>query len=194
MEFLSEDHLKQLLLCEWLVKIDNDKSTPYLFKFCASPEEPSCCLLITDTKNVWGEVLSGKSLARRWRECNPSTSAQLETAADEAEEIQWRKDLLGLLSNVHTMGGIADLSFDVVSSLNADLAFELGSDEFKWRWETYILGPKVSADVLSQQLIMPLISVSHLAFSSADPVSELSDTNLQTVMYFQPDTDGTWKY
>lgn len=72
----------------------------------------------------------------------------------------------------------------VLMYFGQDLAFELGSDSFKWRWETYSLGPKVSAEVLSKQLIMPLISVSHLAFSSADPVSELSDTNLQMVMFF----------
>ncbi|KAH8100090.1 hypothetical protein BXZ70DRAFT_205355 [Cristinia sonorae] len=176
MEYLTEDHLKKLLNQEWLVKIDSDKSTPYLFKFHASTEEASCCLMITDTKNVWGEVLSGNAFARRWRDCNPS---QLTIATDSDKQAEWRKQLLELLVNAHSMGGIADLSFDIVPSPNADIAFELGSDEFKWRWETYTLGPKVSAGVLSQQLIMPLISVSHLAFSSSDPVSELSDANLQ---------------
>jgi len=145
-------------------------------KFCVSFEGMYCCLVITDTKNVWGEVLSGNAFARRWRETN---LAQARTAAGEDKENEWRKNLLRLLTNIHSIGGIADLSFEVVPSHNADLAFELGSDDFKWRWETYTLGPKVSADVLSKQLIMPLISVSHLAFSSPDPVSELSDTNLQ---------------
>lgn len=40
---------------------------------------------------------------------------------------------------------------------------------------------QVSADVLSQHLIMPLISVTHLAFSSSDPVSELSGSDLGEV-------------
>lgn len=62
-----------------------------------------------------------------------------------------------------------------------DLAFELGSEDFKWRWETYALGPKASAEVLSIHLIMPLISVTHLAYSSADPVSELSELDLEKV-------------
>ena len=55
------------------------------------------------------------------------------------------------------------------------------SAEFTCRrqWLTFL--SKVSADVLSQQLIMPLISVTHLAFTSADPVSELSQTDLEKV-------------
>ncbi|KAI0783560.1 hypothetical protein C8Q75DRAFT_884500 [Abortiporus biennis] len=176
MEYLSEDRQKLLLNKEWLVKIDNENSTPYLFKFYSSTVDLSCCIMITDMKSVWGEVLSSKQFARRWRDCNP---AQSPFFTDESEEDEWRTDVLNLLSKAHALGGMEELSFDVVSSHNADLAFELGSDEFKWRWETYHQGPKVSAEILSKQLIMPLISVSHLAFTSAEPVSELSDTNLE---------------
>ena len=57
----------------------------------------------------------------------------------------------------------------------------MGSDGFRWRWEAYSLGPKVSADVLSKHLILPLISVTHMAFSSADPVSELASADLEKV-------------
>ena len=62
-----------------------------------------------------------------------------------------------------------------------DLAFDLDFDDFKWHWETYLIGPKSSAEVISQHLIMPLLSVTHLAFASADPVSELSDADLESV-------------
>lgn len=74
--------------------------------------------------------------------------------------------------------------FNAVLLLNGyvqDFSFELGNDEFRWRWDTYPLGAKAAADVLSRQLIMPLISVTHLAFSSADPVSELSEADLEKV-------------
>ena len=54
-------------------------------------------------------------------------------------------------------------------------------DEFKWRWETYLVGPKTSANVISQHLVMPLLSLTHLAFASADPLSELPDTDLESV-------------
>lgn len=39
----------------------------------------------------------------------------------------------------------------------------------------------MSADILSKQLILPLISVTHLAFSSADPVNEMSEADLEKV-------------
>ena len=41
--------------------------------------------------------------------------------------------------------------------------------------------PQVSAEVISKHLIMPLISVTHLAFTSADAVSEISETDLEKV-------------
>ncbi|KAJ3555697.1 hypothetical protein NM688_g2433 [Phlebia brevispora] len=173
MEYLSEEHLKFLLHKEWLVKIDNNKSVPYLFKFYSSTVDQCCYLMISDTKASMGR---SKQFARRWRDCNPS-HAPPPTLSDEDED-EWRSNLLGLLSDIHSLGGITDLLFDVVDSRNADFAFELGSDDFKWRWETYSLGPKVAADTLSKHLIMPLISVTHLAFSSADPVSELSEADL----------------
>ena len=39
----------------------------------------------------------------------------------------------------------------------------------------------MSADVLSKHLILPLISMSHLAFSSADPLGTTSETDLEKV-------------
>jgi len=75
-----------------------------------------------------------------------------------------------------------DLTFEIVDSRYADLAFELGCDSLKWRWETVFIGYKISAMVLSKHLIMPLISVNHLAFSSADPVCELSESDLEKVI------------
>ena len=70
--------MKLLLTKEWLVKTDNESSTPYLLvrlthtylsiranlvqrhtrcqqKFYASTVDLTCCVLITDTKSAWGE-------------------------------------------------------------------------------------------------------------------------------------------
>lgn len=82
-----------------------------------------------------------------------------------------------------------------------DLAFEIRSDEFKWKWEAYSLGPKVrtarllkaianeplqtSADVISQQLVMPLISVTHMAFSSPDAVRDQDTGDLEKACLFR---------
>ncbi len=40
----------------------------------------------------------------------------------------------------------------------------------------------MSADILSKHLIMPLISATHLAFFSADPVSSLSEADVEKVV------------
>ncbi|TBU24047.1 hypothetical protein BD311DRAFT_767367 [Dichomitus squalens] len=176
MEYLSEDHAKFLLTKEWLVKTDSESSTPYLLKFYSSTADCSCCILVTDTKNVWGEVLSSNQFARRWREYNPQYSLSF---AGEGEEQPWRTKCLEFLSAAHSLGGLAELSFETTKSNYSDLAFTLGNDSFRWRWEAFAVGPKLSADILSKHLILPLISMAHLAFSSADPLATISETDLE---------------
>ncbi|CDO77382.1 hypothetical protein BN946_scf184835.g4 [Trametes cinnabarina] len=58
MEYLSEEHDNLLLAKEWLVKVDSDTSTPYLLKFYASTADLKCCIMLTDTRSVWGEDLT----------------------------------------------------------------------------------------------------------------------------------------
>ncbi|TFK50108.1 hypothetical protein OE88DRAFT_1682197 [Heliocybe sulcata] len=176
MDPFTEEHSKCLLGKEWLIKIDSEKSAPYLFKFYHSASELACYLLITDTRTVWVEVLTGKRFARRWREINRDGGLPLE---DDMEEQAWRRHNLDRLSKLHTLANIASATFNIVESRDADFALQLECDHFKWRWETYIVGPRTAADLLSKHLIMPLISTTHMAFNSADPVSELSEEDLQ---------------
>lgn len=58
---------------------------------------------------------------------------------------------------------------------------EFECSNWKWRWEPTFLGPKASAEVLSKHLIMPLISVNHLAFSSSDVLGDLTPMDLEKV-------------
>ncbi|KIJ67083.1 hypothetical protein HYDPIDRAFT_174328 [Hydnomerulius pinastri MD-312] len=176
MDDFNEEHSKLLLTKEWLVKVDAQTSTPYLMKFYMSSVDLACCILITDTKCTWAEVLSGKCFARRWRDCNKRISSPL--LVDDEEEA-WRTRNLELLSRAHTLRGMAELSFEVVESKFGDFAFELECEAFKWRWETNFVGHKTSADILSKHLIMPLISVNHLAFSSSDAVGDLTAEDLE---------------
>ncbi|KAI0710020.1 hypothetical protein C8Q76DRAFT_740783 [Earliella scabrosa] len=176
MEYLSEEHAKLLLTKEWLVKTDSESSTPYLLKFYSSTIDVTCCILITDTKTVWGEVLSSNQFARRWRDCNQQSSASF---ADEEEEESWRIKCLEFLSAAHSLGGLAELSFELVKSNFSDLAFTIGGDSFRWRWETFNVGPRMSADILSKHLILPMISMTHLAFSSADPLGTTSEKDME---------------
>lgn len=64
------------------------------------------------------------------------------------------------------------------------MAFELGYEDFKWRWEPNFLGYQMSADIMSRQLIVPLISTNHLAFSASEPVGGMSDQDLEKVIAY----------
>ncbi|TEB34645.1 hypothetical protein FA13DRAFT_1729301 [Coprinellus micaceus] len=178
MEPLTEELLKDLLSEEWLVKVDNIKSIPYLIKFHHSSMDLSSMVLITDTKSVWAEVLDGKQFARRWRFLNSNSPAPYD---DQGDEDAWRESSLELLSNAHTLGAISEMPFEVVDSNFSDFAFELSSSNlgFKWRWETNSVGHKHAAEILSKQLIMPLISLNHIAISSPDALSGMADSELE---------------
>ncbi|KAF8149863.1 hypothetical protein B0H34DRAFT_164796 [Crassisporium funariophilum] len=176
MEQFNEEYAKLLLSKEWMVKIDTSKATPYLLKFYSSSADLSCFVLMTDTKSVWTEVLNSKQLARRWRECNPTSPQPFNKSEDEDA---WREETLELLSKAHTIGGIADFSFETVETKYSDIAFELECENFKWRWETCFLGYQRSSEIISKHLIFPLISVNHMTFSSKDAVSGLSDADIE---------------
>ena len=65
-----------------------------------------------------------------------------------------------------------------------DLALEFDFENFKWRWDTYLLGPKTSAELISKHLIFPFISLTHISFNSADSVSELDGADLEKVINY----------
>jgi hypothetical protein len=140
-------------------------------------------------------VLSSNRFSHRWRACNKLT----EEFASTKEEDQWRAQHLHLLSEAHTLGGITAFTIELVDSKYSvrklvtflssqlkfslqDAAFELECETFKWRWETFRIPPKYSAELISKHLLIPLISLNHVAFASMDTVSELSQTNLENVI------------
>ncbi|PFH53070.1 hypothetical protein AMATHDRAFT_1499 [Amanita thiersii Skay4041] len=145
-------------------------------KFYVSTIDLSCVLMITDTKLVWAEALSSHQFARRWRHCNPHSSPEFSNPEDEDS---WRTSHLELLTKAHTLGAVADLYFQVVQSDYSDFAFQLEYDRFKWRWETCFIGPKRSAEVISKHIIFPLISLSHMAFSSSEALNGMSDEDVE---------------
>lgn len=171
MESFTDEHSNILVTKEWLVKVDPSLSIPYLIKYGNNADDSQQFIFVTDMKTVWAEVLTEKHVLRRWRDCNPSLPI---TASDNVFS-----QLCKLLSSAHTSGGITDANFEIVDSKDADLAFNLDFDDFKWRWDTYLLGPKTSAEILSRHLIIPLISLSHITFNSADSLSELDEADLE---------------
>ncbi|EPQ54257.1 hypothetical protein GLOTRDRAFT_122033 [Gloeophyllum trabeum ATCC 11539] len=126
--------------------------------------------------------MSGLKVSRLpyiWRDSNPDTEPPY---GDQDDELAWRVHNTNRLSGLHTPAHFADMTLVISESLNADLAMELECEHFKWKWEAYSLGPRISLELLSKHLIMPLISTVHLAFASADPVSELSQEDLQNLV------------
>lgn len=176
MESFTEDHSKALLAKEWLVKVDSQSSTPYLFKFAYSSVDLTTCILVTDTKTAWAEVLTSNQFARRWRICNNLSISPL---PDTDDEESWRDRHLTLLGSAHSLGGFPGLALELKKPTFGDLALELECNNWKWRWEPTFLGPKVSAEIISKHLIMPLISVNHLAFSSSDVLGDLVPGDLE---------------
>jgi hypothetical protein len=69
-----------------------------------------------------------------------------------------------------------------------DLAIHLRGEGFEWRWETFSIGPKQSAEVLSKHLMIPLLSTAYLAFISPDAISEISGSGLEKVGFFNSPT------
>ncbi|KAG1887268.1 hypothetical protein F4604DRAFT_1239656 [Suillus subluteus] len=176
MQSFTEDHSKALLAKEWLVKVDSRTSTPYLFKFSYSSVDLTACILVTDTKTALAEVLTSNQFARRWRMCNKLSISPL---PDTDEEEAWRDRHLTLLGCAHSLGGFLELTLELEKPTLGDLALEMECNTWKWRWEPTFLGPQVSAEIISKHLIMPLISVNHLAFSSSNVLGDLAPENLE---------------
>ncbi|KAF9476699.1 hypothetical protein BDN70DRAFT_882087 [Pholiota conissans] len=176
MEQFTEEHAKHLLDKDWLSKVDAGSSTPYLMKFYPSLADLSCVIMVTDTKKVWAEVVTAKLLARRWRLHNARSP---EYFFQSGKEDTWRESILDLLCKAHTIGGIGELSFEVVESKYSDLCIEVECEAFKWRWETCFIGYQSSSEIISKHLVFPLISLNHLTFSAAEPISEMSDADVE---------------
>ncbi|KAF5359724.1 hypothetical protein D9756_003364 [Leucocoprinus leucothites] len=172
---MSETSFQPFLGNEWLVKTNSGSSTPYLF-----------------IPNRSG----AKQIARRWRQCNPRAPSP---SASVEDETKWRISILELLAKAHTLGGVNALSFEVVQTNYSvrppssarfpdltlaplqDIAFSLESTSFSWRWETCFVGYKLSADTISKQLVLPLISTNHLLFTSPEPIQVMTDTDVEKV-------------
>ncbi|KAI9511844.1 hypothetical protein F5148DRAFT_203203 [Russula earlei] len=178
MEEFTEDHSERLRSKEWLVKVDDETSVAYLMKVHPSFADQTCVFLITDTKAVWVEVLSSRKLSRRWSALNTDGDR---SCLSHFEEDRWLNRALQYLVDTHSPNVLEALSFAVSGSRYSDLAIDLGGESFKWRWETFSIGPKQSADVLSKQLMMPLFSIAYLALTKTR-FSEISHSDLEEVV------------
>ncbi|KAJ3998958.1 hypothetical protein F5050DRAFT_1798131 [Lentinula boryana] len=176
---LDVEQSKLLSSKEWLVKVDSQKSTPYLFKFHSSKIDLTCMVMITDTKSVWAEALTGNQIARRWRACNKVDPFMPNSAEEDEGEEEWRLSILRNLSEIHTPGGMDNVSFEVVESRSSDFAFEIDCEAFKWTWETCFIGYRSSTEIISKHLVLPLLSVTHTVLSAVKPAGEMLESELE---------------
>ncbi|KDQ07092.1 hypothetical protein BOTBODRAFT_39075 [Botryobasidium botryosum FD-172 SS1] len=187
---VPKDYFPALLEQPWLVQTDVLSSISYLLKFYVSFEDLSCSLLITDGQSVWSETLSGNRLASRARACNStgfavgSSQSQLDQShlenphADEDEERLWLHKVLQKLAALYVeQSTFENIDFAMNESFNADWEVETSSSDISWRWDVVARPPKQSVDIISKHLILPLISLTGLAFSSPDPLSTLDITS-----------------
>lgn len=58
-------------------------------------------------------VLSSRQISRRWRDCNPQRTPE---PTGEQSEDDWRMQIVRFLTDVHSLGGIMELNFEVVPS------------------------------------------------------------------------------
>ena len=102
---------RNFILRQWISPAASWSLTPSGRGPKASPP-PS---VINQANSIPGHppVLSSNQFARRWRECNKRTDSP---PLDNEEEEAWRTRSLELLSTAHTLGGVVELSFEVVES------------------------------------------------------------------------------
>jgi len=185
---VPKDHSRELLEQPWLVQTDVLSSTSYLLKFYVSFEDMSCSLLMTDGQSVWSESLSGNQLTSRARACNStgfaigSSQSQLDQShlenpyVNEDEGRLWLLKVLKKLAALYaSQSAFEEIEFSVNDSFNADWEVETSSSDISWRWDIIAQQPKQSVDIISKYLILPLISLTGLAFSGPTPLSTLLD-------------------
>ncbi|KAG8801856.1 hypothetical protein FRC17_006536, partial [Serendipita sp. 399] len=85
------------------------------------------------------------------------------------------------LSRAHELRHYIDAEVSVESGSFTDLSVSLSYQSFRWSWELDFVGSKLSASILSQQLIMPLVIASGFAFNhhASIPIVDQTGSQLQ---------------
>ncbi|KAL1758618.1 hypothetical protein FB107DRAFT_288347 [Schizophyllum commune] len=136
--------------------------------------------MITDTRKVWAEVMTSAQFAQRWRATNGKAQS-FETLENERED-SWREARLVLLGKAHSLGAFPNLSFEIVPTRYSDLAVRIEAESFSWVWQTTFVGYRMSAELLSQHLILPMISVVHFTLGGQESIVDMPDDDLEKVV------------
>ncbi|EJU00556.1 hypothetical protein DACRYDRAFT_108625 [Dacryopinax primogenitus] len=148
MEF-GENHEEALLHSTWQAIVDDESSTPYLFKFSCLNDDKFCCLLLTDTKRVWVEAMAWRHILRR--------AKRLHIIEEDVQECL-PEHILHPLITLHSLSSADSLTPTFPPTTQADLLLRLSGDAFTWEWELEALPRAKGAELLSGQFIMPLLN------------------------------------
>ncbi|KAH8831248.1 hypothetical protein DL96DRAFT_1587037 [Flagelloscypha sp. PMI_526] len=174
----SRKHLALLHILQWVVIFLSFVSVGPMLDYCQKfhhfGTENKVAFIMTDTKTCWGEVLNLHQISVRWKACNPNAQP-----VAFHEDQAWAESIIILLSHAHTLGAFIQASIDVQDSTYSDLQTTLSYDTFTWSWHLSSLGSKISSELLSKHLIIPLINLNHLAFVSTTLPNQLSSEDLQ---------------
>ncbi|KAG8936110.1 hypothetical protein FRC02_004428 [Tulasnella sp. 418] len=172
----TEAHSNQLFNSPWLGQVH--EKTGYIFKYHASEENLSCCILITDLINVWTEVLESKQLARRGRQCVTNSPPH---NGSHDKEISWREQLLSSVSVLHSAEVIKDAQFRVEESQYSDLEISIENNELSWRWDVISAG-RMSPQLLFTHLTLPLMTLVSVTNAVEEPIKDIPIENLTKVV------------
>ncbi|KAG8775053.1 hypothetical protein FRC16_004906 [Serendipita sp. 398] len=132
------------------------------------------------TKGVGRSLVTKRERLRtRFSSLNPDRSARptlKSSAVDDAHLHAMR-----LLSRTHELRHYIDAELSVEPGSFTDLSVSISHQSFRWTWELDFVGSKLSASILSQQLILPLVITGSFAFNhhSSVPLVEQSALDLQ---------------
>ncbi|KAH7105445.1 hypothetical protein BKA62DRAFT_812954 [Auriculariales sp. MPI-PUGE-AT-0066] len=151
--------------------------TNYMIKFAISHELKLCCVMITDTKSVFGEVLPFNSLARRWASANPTLHIPLNSQG--LPDDTTIKYIVEVLSIMHTIKHMSSGTLKVSEDYNSDLAIDLATNDYSWRWNALAVGLRTSADLISTHLITPLLTFSWASLDLKESMKQVGADALE---------------
>ncbi|CAE6436330.1 unnamed protein product [Rhizoctonia solani] len=141
------------------------KLTP-IQKFCADPEKEECYILVTDTVKVWAEgkcatvhvLLLTRNTAVQGRHISHRSPPPLYPRT-EKQQRRFVREMLQLIHAAHQLCRIADM--EIVAEQGgscADLSLTITTPTLNWEWRTFALRPSHAACVLSELLILPMLT------------------------------------
>ncbi|KAG8681165.1 hypothetical protein FRC08_015804, partial [Ceratobasidium sp. 394] len=152
-------------------------------KFCASPEDVSCWVLVTDTRRVWAEVLHGRHISRRADQLQPPD--EITCARTQKQERRFRRVWLDMLHAAHDLSKVEDLEVEVQvdpAHEHADLCMKITTPSLNWCWNGFALRPSHAANVLSAHLFLPLVTLTSVALGAPEAPRDMAPADVEKHM------------